>query len=62
MEVGRRYRLGITCTVVGLFLILMAAYLSPAGDLVSAFLWELAAVALAVAIYVVLRRQARRSA
>jgi drug/metabolite transporter (DMT)-like permease len=62
MEVARRYQLGVGCTVFGLFLVLLAGVLSPAGDLVAAAVWELAAAVLAVAIYVVLRRRARRAA
>jgi hypothetical protein len=61
MDVERAFRshLGLSCLVLGLVLTVLAAFMSPGGDLVGAFIWQAAAIALTVVIYLVLRREAR---
>lgn len=56
-----RTHFGIYCIVLGLVLILVAASLDAGGTVASAFVKEMVAVVLTVVIYLVLRRQTRRS-
>ena len=56
-----RSHLGISCIVLGVVLIVVAALLDPGGTVAGAVVKETAAVALTVVIYLVLRRQTRRS-
>jgi hypothetical protein len=60
MEAFQRH-LGINCILLGLVLIVVGAFLSPGGDVQGAAIMETAGAALAVVIYLMLRRQARRS-
>jgi len=63
MDIGRAFRshLGLSCVVLGFILVILAAFMSPGGDIVGAFIWQAAAVVLTVVIYLVLRRQATGS-
>jgi hypothetical protein len=52
-----RTHLAIKCAVLGLALIVVGALLVPGGDIYDSLPYQVAAVILAVVIYVVLRRQ-----
>jgi multisubunit Na+/H+ antiporter MnhB subunit len=56
-----REHLGIYCIVLGVVLIVFAALLDPGGTMAGALVKETAAAVLTVVIYLVLRRQTRRS-
>ena len=54
-----RTHLGISCIVLGVVLIVVAALLDPGGTMATSLMKETAAVVLTVVIYLVLRRQTR---